>query len=59
MATVKIKRGVTEVILSLSENEAGRIMSLLMDHTDFDDEPWAGEVHAALEAQEISEVEAP
>jgi hypothetical protein len=59
MATVKIARGVTEVLLSLSEREAGRIMSLLMNHVDFGDEPWAREVHEALESQDIAEVGPP
>ena len=59
MATVKIKRGVTEVLLSLSEHEAGRIMNLIMHHSDFGDEPWANEVYDALEAQGIDEAGRP
>lgn len=54
---VKYKTSIERVIISLSEREAGRLMDLLLSHTDFNEEPWARELHDSLDEMEIDSVE--
>lgn len=49
----------TNVIISLSENEARRLKSLLFDFTDFLEEIWASELYEKLEELDIEDLEVP
>jgi len=52
---VKVQRD-TKVTISLSEEEAGKLMSVLWDIVDFEPETWAEELHDSLRENEVLKV---
>ena len=54
MTEVKVQCD-TKVILSTSEEEAGKLKKLLYDKLDFAKEPWAREIHDSLDDQAVAE----
>lgn len=56
MADAK-KVQITNVIISLSEHETGRLKELLINHTEFDEEGWAKELYDLLDGMGIDDVE--
>jgi hypothetical protein len=56
MPQVKVTKAVTQVAISLTAEEAGKLMNVLDCNVDFGEEQWARELHSALETQEIESV---
>lgn len=45
----------SRIIIGLTEEEAGRVKALLINHTCFDDEPWASDLYEALDIEGVEE----
>lgn len=52
MAEIKVQHD-TKVIISLSEQEAGKLKRVLCDRVDFEKEEWAEEIYEALDEQNV------